>query len=105
MEPADLDHDNSYDIDGNYRDDESENSVNSRSLTLENPYDIRDHGDRDKVGTKKLDAIKKWKKKVIICSVSLMITSGILIYSNIWYANVIGVAAAFLGIYGAIKEK
>lgn len=83
---------------------QSEESVNSSSLTLENPYDIH-HQDRKKVGSKKVDAIKKWKKKVMIWSCFLILTGGILIYSDIWYANVIGLAAGCLGIYGAIKEN
>ncbi len=42
---------------------------------------------------------------MLFCSYLLLIASGVLVYSSIWYANVIGIAAAFLGMYGATKEN
>lgn len=83
---------------------DDDESVASRSLTLENPYDIH-HAHRANVGDKKVDALKKWKKKVKIWACFLIICSGVLIYSDIWYANVIGFAAGGIAIYGSIKEN
>ena len=79
-------------------------SVNSQSLTLENPYDMH-HSHRQNVGDKKVDALKKWKKKVKIWAALLLLCSGVLMYSDIWYANVIGFAAGGIAIYGAHKEN
>lgn len=86
-------------------DNESENSYSANrtnSSTLENPYDKRSR--KAKVNKKQIDALKKWKRKVKLWSAVLILTSGFMIYSNIWYANVIGLAAGGIGIYGAAKE-
>ena len=79
-------------------------SVNSNSLTLENPYDIY-HKHRDDRGNKRVQAHKKWKKRVMIWSILLIICSGVLVWSNIWYANVIGIAAGGIALYGVWKEN
>eukprot|EP01083_Nonionella_stella_P108679 316273_1 len=79
-------------------------SVNSRSLSLENPYDMH-HRDRDDVSDKIKIALKKWKTKVKWWSTFLILSSSVMIYSNLWYANVVGVAAGALGIYGACKDN
>merc|ERR1719491_2125752 len=87
-----------------FQSDVDSNSVDSNSLTLENPYD-KHWKDRDKVKHKSRDALRKWKRKVKVWSILLLLTSAGLMYSNIWYANVIGVAAASLGLYGAVKQN
>ena len=83
---------------------DDDESINSRSLTLENPYDIH-HAHRANVGDKKVDALKKWKKRVKIWAILLILSSGVLMYSDIWYANVIGFAAGGIALYGVIKEN
>eukprot|EP01083_Nonionella_stella_P174737 606589_1 len=60
-------------------------SVNSRSLSLENPYDMH-HRDRDDVSDKIKIALKKWKTKVK------------------WWSTFLILSRA-LGIYGACKDN
>ena len=45
------------------------------------------------------------RKKSIFSAFLLIVTSGFLLFSEIWYANVVGIAGAFLGIYGAFKKN
>ena len=60
---------------------------------------------RQQVQQRQAVAINIWRKKVIFSACLLIITSGFLLFSEIWYANVVGIAGAILGIYGAFKKN
>ena len=60
---------------------------------------------RQQVQERQEVAINLWRKKVIFTACLLIITSGFLLASQIWYANVVGIAGAILGIYGASKKN
>jgi len=54
---------------------------------------------------RKSEAVSVWVRRVMYCSICLIITSGFILVSQLWYANILGVAAAILGIYGAYKRQ
>ena len=60
---------------------------------------------RRQVQQRQVVAVNVWRKKVIFSACLLIITSGFLLFSEIWYANVVGIAGAILGIYGAFKKN
>lgn len=60
---------------------------------------------RQQVQQRQKIAVNIWRKKVIFSACLLIVTSGFLLFSEIWYANVVGIAGAFLGIYGAFKKN
>ena len=60
---------------------------------------------RREVEERQLVAVNIWRKKVMFSACLLIVTSGFLLFSEIWYANVVGIAGAFLGIYGALKKN
>ena len=60
---------------------------------------------RQNVQERQFIAVNVWRKKVIFSAILLIVSSGFLLFSEIWYANVVGIAGAFMGIYGAFQRN
>ena len=60
---------------------------------------------RQKANERKVQATNIWKKRVIFCSFLFLVTSGFLLLTDIWYAQILGLASCFIGLYGAFREQ
>ena len=93
----------SPDMDGlsqTYEESHSDVDDTDHDIDLQSAYERR-----QAVQERQIVAINIWRKKAIFSACLLIVTSGFLLFSEIWYANVVGIAGSFLGIYGAIKKN
>ena len=82
-------------------DDSSNSESEQRTVDdLQSAYERRQN-----VQERQYIAVSVWRKKTIFSAVLLIVTSFFLVYSEIWYANVVGIAGAFMGIYGAFQKN
>eukprot|EP01083_Nonionella_stella_P043655 117793_1 len=89
-----------------YSPDEEESYPDQSEKSHKTIHDLQNAYERRRQATERQHiAINIWRKKVIFGAFLLIVTSGFLVFSQIWYANVVGIAGAFLGIYGAIKKN